>query len=71
MALATQRENFSILVGFALEVRGAQLGAPALFKRILQGCFSVKVKPDDTMRKELLACQDLYNFKFNLGGFSY
>lgn len=45
-----------ILVGFALEVGEAQLGAPALFKRIPQGCFSVKVKTDDTTRKGLLTC---------------
>lgn len=39
---------FYFLVGF-VQVREAQLGAPALFKRIPQGCFSVKVKTDDTM----------------------
>lgn len=62
---------FYILVGFALEVREAQLGAPALFKRIPQGCFSVKVKTDDTMWKGLLTCQNLYNFKIHLCIFSY
>jgi len=53
MALAIRSESFfsCILVSFSLEVREAQLGAPALFKRILQGCFSVKVKPDDTEKR--------------------
>lgn len=62
---------FYILVGFALEVREAQPGAPALYKRIPQGCFSVKVKTDDTMKKGPLACQNLYNFKIHLYIFLY
>lgn len=56
MALAIWIESFFffyILVGFALEVREAQPGAPALYKRIPQGCFSVKVKTDDTMKKRV------------------
>lgn len=56
---------------FCTKVREAQLGAPALYERIPQGCFSVKVKPDDTMEKGPLACQNCYNFKIQLHTFSY
>lgn len=63
---------FYILVDFALEVREAQLGPPALFKKIPAGWFSVKVKTDDTRRKGFsLACQNSDNSKIILCIFSY